>query len=309
MLLCLCACHEPQHAPQIEKLGTIGVDLMESTPFVFNGTLYRLEYLRENSPHNKGAPSFQRIVDVETGTTVASLGRGFHFPSAYVSDDTLFIYAVPAGGAPEIQVFWSRDLKTWSSQEALGIPGWGIFNTSVTRGPRGFVMAFEVGSPEDVVGERFTTFFAESDDLRNWRLVGRDRAFSKDFYSACPTLRYVNGYYYVLYLSRVSPAPKAEYATHIARSRDLSHWELSPRNPVLSHSLADYRIHNPELTAAEKKRVANAVNINNSDVDLCEHDGKVIIYYSWGNQFYVDHLAEARFNGTESGLLESFWEP
>ena len=59
--------------------------------------------------------------------------------------------------------------------------------------------------------------------------------------------------------------------------------------------------------ADERQRINNAVNINNSDIDLCEYNGKVVNYYSWGSQFYVDHLAETQFDGKLRELVESFF--
>lgn len=43
----------------------------------------------------------------------------------------------------------------------------------------------------------------------------------------------------------------------------------------------------------QRERVAGALNLNNSDVDLREFAGEVILYYSWGNQQGVEHLAQA----------------
>ena len=51
-----------------------------------------------------------------------------------------------------------------------------------------------------------------------------------------------------------------------------------------------------------------AVNLNNSDIDFCEHEGRVIINYSWGNQKGIEHLAEARFEGTLAAFLRG-WYP
>ena len=67
-----------------------------------------------------------------------------------------------------------------------------------------------------------------------------------------------------------------------AVSRDLVHWEASPLNPVLEASEEDRIIANPALTAAERERVATAIDINNSDIDFCEYNGRLIINYSWG---------------------------
>ena len=66
-------------------------------------------------------------------------------------------------------------------------------------------------------------------------------------------------------------------------------------------------IANPKLTAPQREHIAKAVNINNSDVDLCEFNGKTIIYYSWGNQQGVEFLAEAFYDGTLERFLKGFF--
>jgi hypothetical protein len=48
--------------------------------------------------------------------------------------------------------------------------------------------------------------------------------------------------------------------------------------------------------------------MNNSDIDFCAWQGRLVINYSWGNQQGVEHLAE----GVYDGSLESFlrgWFP
>src|SRR5207249_5987056 len=67
----------------------------------------------------------------------------------------------------------------------------------------------------------------------------------------------------------------------------------------------DKAIANPKLTANQRKAVAQAKNINNSDVDLCEFKGRTVIYYSWGNQQGKEFLAEAAYEGTLASFLRS----
>ena len=94
---------------------------------------------------------------------------------------------------------------------------------------------------------------------------------------------------------------------HVVRSKDLIHWELSPLNPVLRASDEDRQIAQERLTAAQRQRIATARNINNSDLDFCEYQGRLIINYSWGNQQGVEHLAEAVCEGTEQQFLRGWF--
>jgi hypothetical protein len=83
----------------------------------------------------------------------------------------------------------------------------------------------------------------------------------------------------------------------------LIHWERSPLDPVLRASDADRQVRNPALTPQQRARIAKARNINNSDIDFCEYQGRVVIFYSWGDQVGTEHLAEAVYEGTEADFL------
>ena len=294
----------PAGKPPIRKLGTIDCDMVETTPIVFRGRLYRFEYVRQNYKPNTTGDSYFRLIDVETGQATPGFALGYHLGIAYTDGDTVYVYGADAWGGAKIQVFWSRDLKTWSSRPALTLPGWGIFNTSVCKGDGRYVMAFEIDKPPEETGVAFTMRFAESRDLLNWALTPSDRVFSKDRYTACPALRFLDGWYYMIYLE-ARPGPT--YEPHIVRSKDLVHWESSPFNPIMRFSPEDKSIGNSSLTAAQRQHIAQAVNRNNSDVDLCEFKGRVVIYYSWGDQLGTEFLAEARYDGTLASFLRGFF--
>jgi hypothetical protein len=93
--------------------------------------------------------------------------------------------------------FRSDDLKAWESRPALELPGWGLFNTSVCKAGDRYVMAIEVGRPPEVVGVPFTARFAESTDLTTWTLLPEDRVFTRERYSACPSIRFLAGWFYM----------------------------------------------------------------------------------------------------------------
>lgn len=291
--------------PLIRKLGTVECDLVEATPLVFWDHLCRFEYVRSQYKHNPTGDSYLQLVDHETGERSPAFGHGYHLASAYAEGETVWAFAVDIWDGEEIHVFWSEDLETWREQTALRLPGWGLFNTSVCKGPEGYVMAFEVGRAPLEIGARFTIFFAQSPDLKNWTMLSSDHVYALDRYTACPAIRYLSdGYYYMAYLEAL---PGPEYAMCLVRSRDLLAWELSPLNPMLEHSDEDKLIANPALTVAERAHIAAAENRNNSDVDLCEFEGQTIITYAWGNQLGTEFLAEAVYDGTLDSFLQGFF--
>ncbi|MBI4027540.1 MAG: hypothetical protein HY360_21315 [Verrucomicrobia bacterium] len=290
----------------IKKLGTIDCDMVETTPIVFHDRLYRFEYVRANYKPNKTGDSYFRFIDVESGKATPAFALGYHLGGAYVEADTVYVYGVNIWGGLKIQVFWSKDkdLETWSSKTALDLPGWGIYNNSVCKGPRGYTMAFEINKPPLEAGVPFTIRFAESNDLVNWKLTPSHCVYSKDRYTACPALRFYHSFYYMIYLE-AKPGPT--YETHIVRSKDLVDWQSSPFNPMMQFDPQDKIIGIPNLTTEQRERIAKAVNRNNSDVDLCEFNGKVIIYYSWGDQQGTEFLAHAVYNGSLESFLTGFF--
>jgi hypothetical protein len=291
--------------PIIKKLGTIDCDMVETTPVVFHDKLYRFEYVRNNYQPNKTSDSYFRFVDVKTGKAMPSFAKGYHLGSAHIEDDTAYVYGVNIWDGDRIQVFWSKDLENWSDKPALVLKDWGIFNTSVCKGMDGkFIMAFEIGRPPEETGVAFTNRFAESDDLINWKLTPSECVYSKERYTACPAIRFFVPYYYMIYLE-ARPGPT--YEPHIVRSKNLIDWQSSQFNPMMQFSDEDKIIKNTSLSPELQKRIKNAENLNNSDVDLCEFNGKVIIYYSWGNQQGIEHLAEAIYDGTLEDFLNAYF--
>ena len=292
--------------PPIHKLGTIDCDLVETTPVVFKGKLYRFEYVRQGYAGNTTGDSYFRFVDHETGTPSAGFAKGYHLGNVFVEDDVLYVTGTNIWDGERVDLFVSRDMREWETWNALNLPGWGIFNTSMCRAEDHYILMFEVGKPPEVAGVPFTARFATSKDMHTWELTPPECTYSKERYTAPHALRYLDGYYYDFYLEAL---PGPAYDQRVVRSRDLITWEASPLNPVIEASPEDRIIANPGLTTAERQRIASAQDINNSDIDLCEFQGRLIINYSWGNQQGVEHLAEAVFEGSERDFLLGWYPP
>lgn len=288
---------------KIEKLGTIDIDLVETTPIVFKNQVYRYEYVRAQYWNNPTGDAYSRFIHHKTGKATPSFATGFHLGSAAVDDDLVIVTAVDIWDGEKIHVFTSRDLETWDSWNALTLPGYGLFNTSLCKANGEYVLMFEVGKPTEVAGERFTARFATSTDLKTWTLTPPECTYDKSRYTAPHCLRYFEGYYYNFFLE----ATGGGYEQHVVRSKDLIHWESSPMNPVLKASDEDKQMANPNFTEEQRRHIQEARNINNSDFDYCEFERELIINYSWGNQEGVEFLAEARYPGTEAEFLQALF--
>ncbi len=290
--------------PEIVKKGTIDCDMVETTPVVYKERLIRFEYVRENYYGNHTGRSYFRFLDPASGEVLTRFAPGYHFGCAFVEGPMLFAYGTNEPGGSEIRVFWSRDLSKWDSVTALELGDKEVYNTSVCKSGNRYVMALELGGPAELVGSRFTIFFAQSQNLREWEMMPFNHVFSREKYTACPALRFFDENYYMVYLES-KPGPR--YEPHVIRSRDLSSWEESSLGPFLSPSPGDKRIANSSLSSGLREKIENAVNINNSDVDFCEHEGETVINYSWGNQKGTEFLAEASYEGTPRELITGFF--
>ncbi len=289
--------------PLIVKTGTIDCDLVETTPIVFQKKVYRFEYVRTQYWNNKTGDSYFRFVDRETEKPTKPFAKGFHLGSAFVYQGIVYVTAVDKCDGERIYLFSSKDLENWDSCLAIELPGYGLFNTSLTRAENKFVLMFEIGKPKEVAGVRFTALFATSTDLKRWEVLSPDHNYARDRFTAPHCLRYLDGYYYDFYVEIHNG-----YETMVVRSKDLINWEPSPLNPVMKASSDDKKIANKNLTEKMLQKITDAEDCNNSDIDFCELNGQLVINYSWGNQRGTEFLAEAYYEGTMEQFLRG-WFP
>lgn len=258
-------------------------NLCELSPFVWKGRLGHLECIR---PASGGTTSDYCILlkDAETGKEWARCADGYGLASLLLRRGTFYIFASKwdNGNWRDVTLFTSSDVKHWESKVVLEGENEGIFNTSVCRGPDGFVMAYESNDP---AYPPFTVKVARSSDLEHWTKIP-EATFGTNRYTACPCIRYANGWYYVLYLEH--RAPRWVFETYITRSKDLRHWELSAANPVLRAEGLDE-------------------GINASDPELVEFQGKTYVYYAVGDQLSWMNIKRAVYPGPMAKFLESWY--
>ena len=296
----------------MRKLGTVKVNTVETTPVVWDEKLLRFEWVRSEAWGGEGGVTRKfgcyQFVDMETEESLGEFAEDHSFGCCYAENGKMYAYGTRGGGGGNvIDAFASTDLKTWEQWPVLTFPeDVRLFNTSVCKGDGKYVMAIEVGGKHPMVGVPFTCVFAESTDLVNWTLLDpMEYSYSRDRYTACPCLRYVDGFYYMIYLEGL---PCHRWVPYIVRTRDLREFELGVQNPIMWFDAEDKRLLYPDrLSDADKEKIANAVNCNNSDFDLCDYQGKTVITYSWGNQFGKEFLALAEYDGTSAEFLQSFF--
>ena len=290
---------------RMHKTGTIDELIVEANPIVFKGHPYLCEYIRKKYPGNVGGRSYFRFLDMaDMKTIVSTCGHGLHMGNAFVDGDRVVITCVEDWGAPRFYQIESTDLIHWTEPRViLEKEGWMGYNTSVCKAGDRYVMVFELGAPTELVGVKFTMFFAESKDLRAWKVIP-DAVFGKGFYTGAPMLRWFDGWFYFFYLESCG----GTFRQRVVRSRDLVAWETSPY-VVLAHSEEDRLIHpRATLTDEQRARAQTSENRNASDLDMCFFDGKLRLSYSWGDQHGKEFLAQAEADCTEAEFCRSFFD-
>ena len=275
--------------PRLIRSGLASCEFGEMTPVVFRGQLCLLGSASRGAQANPYDNRCLWIEDVGTGDVVSTFAEGYGLGSAFVDGETFYAFAIPndSRGAQRIDCFLSRDLESWECHTAIeALPGEELFNESVCRAGGRYMMAYEA---RDAHYPPFTIYFAESADLRAWRRIP-GAIYGTDRYTACPTIRYVGDMYYMMYLEHLEPCWWFE--TFLTRSRDLLHWEQSPRNPVLE----------PE----------GAEGINTSDVDIVEFTdearGPVVrVYYATGDQRTWGTVTWAEYEGTQDEFFSWYY--
>jgi alpha-L-fucosidase len=297
--------------PKITKLGAVS-PYGESTPFVFNNRVYRLELKDPTKGLDVNAPTFALIRDRETGEILSQFGEGCYYYSLYQEAGTVFVIGVklqpPRHAGDTFWIYESQDLRTWKARELLSNPGWSYYNTSLTKGPDGYVLLMEAGEPREYVGEHpFTLFFATSPDMIHWTFMDYDRCFSKERYNGGPWMRYSNGWYYVI---SVTEMPCYRFTNYIYRTKDFETWEVGIYNPILMPSEEDRKI-SPyfyDLTPEFIEEIRDGFISNNSDIDMCDWNGKTLISYNAGNQLGFYYMAEAEYDGTVDQFLAACFD-
>ena len=272
----------PDHAPA--QVDLVRREMCEVSPFIWEGRPLLLACVR---PGHAETPEdhYLTVQETESGDELTRFGQGYSLACAHAHQGTLYVFASRLGDRTwnDVTLFKSADLEQWESKVVIEQdPAERLFNSSVCEGPDGFIMAYETNDP---AYPAFTVKFARSKDLDNWTKLP-DAVFGTDRYTACPCIRYANGYYYMLYLER--RAPRWFFETYIARSKDLVSWELSPANPVLTPTAIDD-------------------GINASDPDLFEYEGKTYLYYAVGDQRTWMNIKRAAYPCTLQPFLEQWF--
>lgn len=262
---------------------------MENTPVFFNSRLLLVaNYRPSGGPKvkDKEKDSYLYIDDLRTGTEIARFGAAHSFVSAFVNNSELNVFALDFS---ETEKVWSKnginrfvttDLKNWKTEKVILPEGDEyLFNNSVCRDDKGFLMAYESNKPV-----QWCFKFARSGDLSKWaKIPGLVFTGMNNEMAGCPVIRYFKPYYYAIFGHDLVNVYN-RYTSDMARSKNLIDWELSPFNPIL--------------------QAGEGEEINNTDVDLIEYEGRTYLYYATGDQATWATIRVAMYDG----LMKTFYE-
>lgn len=304
--------------PRIQKLGACSPN-GEMTPFVWNGRLMRMELVDPGRGTDSTILRRAGIRDVETGEFLSYLAEDSYFHSAFIDGDTAYVTGVDMSRRDTIRLYESKDLVHWTGRDLFTNPGWVYFNSQITKGPDGYVIIIESGPdayphlsdndyPKKYVGTKgWTMFFAKSPDLVNWEFMDYEHPFSKEEGTGGPALKYCDGWYYLL---ADCVLPRRIYTNYMYRTKDFVNWYVGYYNPIMMPSEDDRKIspHYTEITETEAARLQTAFNVNNTDLDLCQWQGKTYINYLCGNQLGNYWMCEAVCDMPMADFLKSYFE-
>lgn len=295
---------------RLVKKAALESPVVEFTPVVWKDKLYMVETWQT---HWDGGPEsekryYARIREEQSNDIISRFMHGYGFASAFVWEDALYVFGAQQrleedGRTTFHNVYMSKsqNLTEWTEprqviQEADEKE---LCNQSVCFDGKRFVMAYESDSFVP-----YTLKFAESENLEDWEKI-QGAIYGAEKYAACPAIRCVGGYYYMLYLEHLKP--RWWFETWLTRSKDLTNWEDAPHNPVIA---PDPR--NPVYPTCpphpERGCTANGKEINTSDPDLAEWQGKTRVYFTGGCQHWGGYLQYAQFDGPMPEFFESYYE-
>ena len=294
------------------KKARLDSPVVEMTPVIWKNKLLLVETWQKHwdrSPESM-LQRYVRIRDEQADEIISRFMDGYGLASALVWNDTIYVFASQMAvdnndlghmSWNDVYMSHSENLTDWTEPKCVikEDEGEQLFNQSVCYDGNRFLMAYESNSHVP-----FTIKFAESDNLQQWQKIP-GAIYGTHKYAACPAIRHVGGYYYMLYLEHLKP--RWWFETYLTRSKNLIHWQDAPHNPVIAPDPGS-PIHPDCPEHPERGCTANSKECNASDPDLVEWQGKTRVYFTGGCQHWGGYLQYAEFNGSMQEFFESYYE-
>lgn len=259
----------------------------EGTPVDFNGRL--LLVAGHRTPLTATIGGSLRVYDYFTAALLIEHPWPYGLVSAMVDADKILVFGTEDWSQSGNGIFTATldaNLAIGPTSEMYRGPAQRrTLNTSVCNTPTGYAMAIEVDEPGLTP---FSVRFATSPDMVTWTEVGN--VMHPTTYAACPTIRYHDGWHYVIYLRHV----EGNYISFIGRTQDFTAFDWFAGNANHPNTV--------QVLSSDPNE-----GINNSDVDLCEFGGLTHFIYADGNQSTWGNLRTAVYLGTMADFFAEYW--
>lgn len=272
---------------KLEKSGMWLQNATESSWFVWNNELYYIYANRSIA----GPAINMKIIKFSDQSVVATFGTDYGCQDVLVDGGTLYVFATKcymdfSHTANSIVKFTSTDLTNWSGPATIYTGGSyeQIYNVGVGKDASGnVVIGYDIHNPS-WYAEYFVTRFITSTNYTTWSNIGT--ASNVWHGHGCADLKFVNGAWYIWGFSDM---PGGGWATISAKTTDFLNFTNS-KIPTI-------------------KPVHEWEDINTTDPDLIEFDGKVYISYMTGDQSTYARLTYATYEGTLAQLIDVYQQP
>ncbi len=153
--------------PKIPKLGTLDLDMVETTPVAFRDRLYRFEYVRPGYQANKTGDSSFRFIDVETGRATPAFAQTFDLGCAFADGESMWVFGVDNWDGENIFVFRSNDVDlcefrgktiitySWGNQQGTEFLAEAVYDGSLASFLKSFFPQSDQGKSLPIPGEVF----------------------------------------------------------------------------------------------------------------------------------------------------------
>lgn len=277
----------------IDRTGTWLQNAAESSGFVWNNELYYVYTDRNLSGSSTQMKIVKPTLDgngkITGQTDIATFGLGYGCQDALVDSGTLYVFATnckmdSSHRGNTVVMFKSTNLTTWTGPTTIKTldSSKQAYNVAVTKNSGGYTtVSYDTQSSAGNV-----TYFLWSNDYTSWGQPGGSLAVD-----GLADMYFLNGRYYIWFTDHLNSPTK--YGTNMLYSTNLTTWNWS-RIPVL---WPGYYAH------------GSWEDINTTDFDATEFNGRVYIFYLTSDQSTYMRLTYAIFNGSMAQYIEAMQQP
>lgn len=264
--------------------------MVEATPFYFNEKYYYIITEREILYSKTDTPQLS-IFDLETNKRVKIVEKNLGLGSAVVFGDFVYVLGtrnwMEFGKSELFLLKLDRNFNVISKRVLVkATSDQKLYNSSIAiESSNKLVVSYEIDQKGlAAYSIKFLKLQLQKND--QFKIENVEKVFKPTTYAACPTIRYIDGLYYLIYLT-TNHERHITFQSRISRSKDLINWEESPY-VFLSPRIGDY--------------------VNSSDVDFVDYHNRTLLFYAIGDQDTYSSIRGIELSMSVKDLLPLYFE-